>query len=97
MSSSPDTGTIYLALALATVAAIMSAPTHADEALRKLQWLLLTETEPETSATMGVIDETPQLVDVARSSFVDRQPPPRRGHTAFNLSIESTETRVRAP
>ena len=78
MSSSPDTGIIYLALALATVAAIMSAPTHADKALRKLQWLLLTETEPETSATMGVTDETPQLVNVARSSFVDRQPPPRR-------------------
>ena len=87
----------YIALVLAVVAAIMSAPSHADDVLQKLQWLLLTDTEPEMVATMGVVGEPPQLPDVAESSFADHQSPRHRGHLAFNASADSTESPVRAP
>jgi hypothetical protein len=90
MSDNPDNGIIYIALVLAAAAAIMSAPTHTDEALRRLQRLLLTDTQPETLATVRTISATPRLPDVTRSSFSNHL---SRRHR----SAERTDSRVWVP
>jgi len=90
MSDNPDNGIIYIALVLAAAAAIMSAPTHTDEALRRLQQLLLTDTHPETLATVRTISATPRLPDVTRSSFSNHL---SRRHR----SAERTDSRVWVP
>ena len=87
MSDNSDNGVIYIALVLAAAAAIMSAPTHTDEALRRLQRLLLTDTNPETLATVRTISETPRLPDVTRSSFSNQLSRRHRGAKPTNSRV----------
>lgn len=49
---------IYIALALAVVTAIASAPADGAQALQKLQWLLAVSAAPETVTMTGAIDGT---------------------------------------
>jgi ABC-type glucose/galactose transport system permease subunit len=61
MSSDTENCAIYVVLALAVMAAIMSAPASMSEIQRKLQWFLTTSTSPDIVAAVGVIGETQEF------------------------------------
>jgi hypothetical protein len=61
MSSKADSWAIYIALVLAAVAAVMTAPSNAGEADKKVEWLLLTIGGSESAAMAGAIGENPEF------------------------------------
>ncbi len=63
MAARSDNHLVYIALALAAVAAIATAPADGAETLQKLQWLLAVSTAPEAVATAGAVDGTTTFPD----------------------------------
>jgi hypothetical protein len=62
MPTTADDRTIYVALALAAVAAIMSVPSHNAGASHKLQELLSMSAEIEAGAMAGAIGDDPTIL-----------------------------------
>lgn len=62
MPTTADDRTTYVALALAAIAAIMSAPGHNAGASHKLQELLSMSAEIEAAAMAGAIGEDPTVL-----------------------------------
>ncbi len=62
MSSRTDSWTIYITLALAAVAATMTAASTAREMDQKVEWLMLTIGGSESAVMAGAIGGDPERV-----------------------------------
>jgi hypothetical protein len=58
MSANTGDGMVYIALVLATLAAVLSAPSDSATTYRKLGWLLTTDTTPDTVISADAIGGT---------------------------------------
>jgi hypothetical protein len=58
MAAGSDNHLVYIALALAAVAAIATAPADGAETWQKLQWLLVVSAAPEAVTSAVTIDGT---------------------------------------
>ncbi len=57
MAGKSGDGIVYLALAFSALAVVLSRPADSSVTYRKLRWLLMQHSAPETITTAGAIGE----------------------------------------